>query len=235
MPGSSMRERRSREPRPAGALLERGRQHGATGDRAEHETRPAITAKWGRSGTPSAAIRPVAPAPAMAPRLNMPCSDDMIGRQWRFSTATPWAFIETSSAPEAAPTRSSARPRPIRSGASASPGRLRPYARHGYRGRRPAAVAVRGGAGERHRDQRADRGHEQGEPELTLADPELVLDLRDPRHPAALAEAVQAEDRGHPGRARPDGASCLTGTRPRSGVPLHAMISTPAQDYCPAF
>ena len=62
---------------------------------------------------------------------------------------------------------------------------------------------MRGRAGERHRDQRADRDHQQGQPELPLAHAQLVLDLGDPRHPAAVAEAVQKKTAATPAAPGP--------------------------------
>ena len=96
-------------------------------------------------------------------------------------------------------------------------GQAQAVARDGHGGRGATAVAVRGGAGERHRDQRSDRGHEQGEPELSVARAELGLDLGDARHPAAVAEAVQAEDHGDP-CARSEQRRDLIGTEAHQPV-----------------
>ncbi|SAL84253.1 hypothetical protein AWB68_07229 [Caballeronia choica] len=46
---------------------------------------------------PCASNAPPAAAPAIPPTLNMPCSDDMIGRPSACSTALASAFIATSS------------------------------------------------------------------------------------------------------------------------------------------
>ena len=151
----------------------------------------------------------------------MPCSDDMIGRQWCFSTVTPWAFIETSSAPDEAPSKNKRTAEPERPRSQREAGQAEPVADDGHGGRRPAAVAMRRRAGERHREQRPDRRHEQRDPELPRAQPEFCLDLGDPRHPAAVAEAVQPEDRGHP-RPRPQQGRAADQRSPRA-APASAL------------
>ena len=83
MPGSEERQRRAREAGASGAGLGGGRQHRPAGsESADHEDQAADPEELRqRARRRAAAITPVAPAPAMPPRLNMPCSDDMIGRQ----------------------------------------------------------------------------------------------------------------------------------------------------------
>ena len=147
----------------------------------------------------------------------MPCSEDMIGRRRRRSTATPCAFIATSSVAYTAPNSSSTPPsaEQARAPARGRAGRARSsHTASAVTGRLP--IAMRGRAGERHRDQRADRRHQQRDPELPLAQAQPGLDLGDPRHPAAIAEAVQEEDRGDPG-PRLEQARRLSGSEASTG------------------
>ena len=80
--------------------------------------------------------------------------------------------------------------------ASRSPAVARPAARD----QRHHADRARGAepgddeAGERHRDQRADRDRQQHEAELLRVELEPVADLRDPRRPAREREAAEDED-----------------------------------------
>ena len=61
-------------------------------------------------------------APASPPKLQPACSEDMIGRCRMRSTATPWAFIETSIEPLDAPRTMSASGSSHGSGASSGSG-----------------------------------------------------------------------------------------------------------------
>ena len=72
--------------------------------------------------TPSGRSTTALPAPTIPPMLNMAWSDDMIGRPICRSTATPWAFIETSMAPLKTPNSISATTRAGSDGASSGSG-----------------------------------------------------------------------------------------------------------------
>ena len=107
MPGTQKRERRAaRSPGPSAPASAAPAASADTRSRRPRGSERRSRQNAATMATSSAASRPVTPAPAMPPRLNMPCSDDMIGASRRFSTATPCAFIETSSAPPAAPATS---------------------------------------------------------------------------------------------------------------------------------
>ncbi len=68
----------------------------------------AVSAPSTRGSTPSATAAATAPAPPRPPKLQQAWSEDMIGLASDRSTATPWAFIDTSIAPLPAPKTTSA-------------------------------------------------------------------------------------------------------------------------------
>ena len=75
-----------------------------------------------RGSTPAPPAIATSAAPASPPKLQPACSEDMIGRCRIRSTATPWAFIETSIAPLEAPRIASATGSSHGSGASRGSG-----------------------------------------------------------------------------------------------------------------
>ena len=82
----------------------------------------AMTPTWAMGDTPSGRSTTALPAPIMPPILNMAWSDDMMGRPINRSTATPWAFIDTSMAPLNIPNSTSAATRAGSDGASSGSG-----------------------------------------------------------------------------------------------------------------
>ena len=75
-----------------------------------------------RGSAPRAAISAPNVAPAIPPRAQPACSEDMIGRSTSRSTPTPWLFIETSIVALAAPRTN--RPAATSAGCGASTARL---------------------------------------------------------------------------------------------------------------
>ena len=150
-----------------------------------------------RGSTPAAAPAAASPAPNMPPNAQPACSEDMIGRPRRCSTATPWAFMETSMA---------------RRGAAEDEQRDGQQDRVGHEqdgDEREAAEHAAGGRPSRRLPRRTmscpatgrrritPSGHrQQDQPDDALAEAEALLHPRDLGDPGAEDGAVHEEHAG---------------------------------------
>ena len=114
-----------------------------------------------RGSIPAPPAAATSAAPARPPKLQPACSEDMIGRCRMRSTATPWAFIETSIAPLDAPSTISASGSSHGSGASSGSGSTSAQTMPGQPGGAHAAEPHDRLAHDRQGDDHADR-HRRG-------------------------------------------------------------------------
>ena len=158
------------------------------------EPRRRETARAGRRPPRPRARRP--PAPASPPKLQPAWKDERIGVRSAARPRAPCAFIATSSSAAAAPNseQRDARAR-ARFGASARNGRI--SANDRARPERPSVrlPLARDDASRRAAARAASPSvaAEEREPELRLAEPEVVLDRRDARDPRPEDGAVGEE------------------------------------------
>ena len=187
---------------------------------------PATVSRCQRTSTPAPAASALPPAPISAPAEKAAWKEDRIGLSWRRSTATPCAFIATSSEPLPAPSSMAAGSSSAKLGASAGQ-RYGEAAQDEREARRaPAPPARRHPARDRHRHQRADRDQAERDPQFGLAEVEALLDRRDAGRPRAQQRPVEEEDDADRG-ARGSGAR---GHRPRleAATRLPRCASAPA-------
>ncbi len=185
------------------------------GEPRRPRTRPELLPQVDRAPATAAASAPVR-EPTRAPPLNAAWKEDITGRPTARSTVTAWAFMATSRPPNARPkTRREAEQHRDEAERNRRAGRSHPAASPGTKG-----------AGQGHRDERPDGGHEQRTAERRLRERERLLDVRDPDRPIAEHDPVDREDgedrEARRARSVHDGESITTRRTARPGaVTLH--------------
>ncbi len=174
-----------------------GRSWSRLGTSARETTAPmrATPPRWASDRTPSPATTPASAAPAKAPKEKAACRE--LNRRFPAarSTASPWAFIEMSRVPLAAPTMVTAANRVRASTANA--GRITAPSQIGAAatsGREPRRSDQRSDG--RLGDQQAQGCTEQSKSDGAGTEIEPVLDRGQPRIPGTEGCPVEEEDRG---------------------------------------